>query len=212
MAAVDSICELHQRTVNKVAAVSLNDVEQAKAELQLRIELEERQIDVATHADFQIDVKRLESQGIMLSGSKVNHWIKSSNEIWPEIIESRCSKLHVERHGNIRTLEHLSAVGTGSLFVIDSVFLPEMNRRRKTEREVFVQAKGTNHTYREARAIVIDFRVPLFAGIRVDEAIVLQLDVLHVQAKEEAIMQLPLVDVRAVLHLALLSREAKNKG
>jgi hypothetical protein len=59
--AIDRLCVLLQRIVDEVAAVFADDVEQAKTELQLEVQFEERQIDVATHAHFEIEVKRFPS-------------------------------------------------------------------------------------------------------------------------------------------------------
>ena len=69
---------------------------------------------------------------------------------------------------------------------------------------MIVQAKVTKYANREARTVVINLRIPLFASIRVDEAVILQLDVLHVQPQEKAIVEAPLVDIRAILYLSLL--------
>ena len=60
-AAIDRLCVLHQRIIDEVAAVFTDDVEQAKTELQLGVQFEEGQIDVATHAHFEIEVKRFPS-------------------------------------------------------------------------------------------------------------------------------------------------------
>ena len=74
-----------------------------------------------------------------------------------------------------------------------------------------VQPELSEHAHREAGAVVVDLSIPLFAGLRVDVSVVLQFDVLHMQAQQEAIVKFPLVDVRAVLHLTLLCCEAKGK-
>lgn len=60
--AIDRLRVLHQCVVDEVAAVFTDDVEQAKTELQLGIEFEERQIDVATHAHLKIEVERFQAQ------------------------------------------------------------------------------------------------------------------------------------------------------
>ena len=60
--AIDRLCVLLQRIVDEVAAVFADDVEQAKTKLQFGIEFEKRQIDVATHAHFEIEVKRFQAQ------------------------------------------------------------------------------------------------------------------------------------------------------
>ena len=211
-ATIDIIRVLHQRIVNEVAPVLVDDIQQAKAELYLRDKLEERQVKVAPKADLQIEVERLEPQGIMLADSKVDHGIDAGNEIGAEVVVSRSGKLHVDRHRDVGALEHLRTVRTASLLVIDRVLLPEVDAGQQTQREILVQAKVAKHTNRKPGAVVVNLSIPLLARLGVDEPIVLQLDVLHVKAKKEAIVKLPLVDVRAVLHLRLLRCQAQGKG
>lgn len=211
MTAVDCLCVFQQSAVDEVASIFINDVKQAKAELKFWYELKERQIDVAPHADLQIEVERLEPQRIMLAGGKVHHRIYAGNEVGTEVIVSRGSKLQVDGHRDISALEDLRAVGSAPLLMIDTMLLPEVDCGREAKRKVFVQAEVAKDTYREARAVAVNLCIPLLASLWVDVAVVLQLHILHVQAKQEAIMKLPLVDIRAVLHLSLLCREAQGK-
>ena len=212
MSAIDSLGVLQQSAVDKVASVFLDDVEQAEAELQLRDKLEVRQVYVAPHADLEIDIERLEAQGIVLAGCEVDHRIDACDDVRAEVIVARRSELQVERHRNVCALEDLCTVCPTLLLVIDGVLLSEMDCWRKAERQVLVDLEGTKHTDRKAWAVVVYLCIPLLARCRVDVAIVLQLDVLHVQAQEEAIMKPPLVDIRAILHLALLCHKAQGEG
>jgi hypothetical protein len=91
------------------------------------------------------------------------------------------------------------------------MLLAKMDGGRKAKRQVFVQAKRAQNAYREAGTVVVYLCVPLLARCRVYETIVLQFDVLHVNAKQKAIVQPALVNVRAVLHLALLGKYAKSE-
>ena len=211
MPAIDGLGVLEQRSVDKVAAVLLYDVQQAKAELEFRDELEVRQVDVAAHADLQVDVERLEAQGIVLACGEVDHRIDAGYEVRAEVVVARCGKLQVDGHGDIGALEDLRAVGSALLLVVDGMLLPEVNGRRQTQGQVFVQPQVADDAHREARAVVVDFGIPLLARLGVDVAVVLQLEVLHVQSQQETVMQPPLVDVRAVLHLTLLCCQAQGE-
>ena len=211
MPAVDGLSVFQQGTVDEVASVLLDDVEQAEAELNLRNELEERQINVATHADLKIEVERLEPQGIVLAGCEVHHRIEAGYEIGAEVVVARRGELHVDGYGDVSALEHLRTVGTALLLVIDGMLLPEMDGRRQAQRHVLVQPQVSKHAHRETRAEIVNLGVPLLARLGVDVAVVLHFHVLHVQAKKKAIVESPLVDVRAVLHLALLRRKSQGK-
>ena len=127
MAAVDTSGVLEQSAVYKVATIFLDDIHQAKAKLDFRDKLEEGQVDVATHSDFQIKVKRLEPQSIVFAGGEVNHRIDTSNEIGTEVVVARRCKLQVNRHGDISAFEDLCTVYTTKLLVIDTMLLTKMN-------------------------------------------------------------------------------------
>lgn len=133
MAAVDTLGVLHQGTVYEVAAVFLKDIQQTEAELDFGVEFEERQVDVTAHSHFQIEVEGFEPQGIMLAGCEVNHRVETCYKIGSEVVVARCSELHVNRHGNISTLEDLRAVNTSSLLMIDTMLLAEVNGGRDTQ-------------------------------------------------------------------------------
>ena len=127
MAAVDTLGVLEQSAVYEIATVLLDDIHQAEAELDFWDKLEEGQVDVATHPDFQIKVKRLEPQSIMFAGSEVNHRIDTSNEIGTEVVVARRCELQVNRHGDISALEDLRAVYTTKLLVIDTMLLTKVD-------------------------------------------------------------------------------------
>ena len=211
VASVDGLCVLHQRAVDEVATVLLDDIEQAEAKLQFGDELEERQVDVASHAHLKVEVEGLEPQGIVFAGREVHHRIDAGYEVRAEVVVARGGELQVDGYGDVGALEDLRTVGTAFLLVIDSMLLPEVNRGRKAKGQVIVQPKGSQHADREAGAVVVNLGIPLLARLGVDISVVLQLDVLHVESEQEAIVKLPLVDVRAVLHLALLCRKAQGK-
>ena len=147
----------------------------------------------------------------MLSGGEVNHRIDAGNEVGTEIVVARRSELHVNGHRDIGALEDLRAVDTTKLLMIDTMLLPEMNSGRDAQREMIVQAEVTKHANRKARTVVVNLRIPLFARLWVDVAVVLQLYILHVQPQEKAIVESPLVDIRAILHLPLLCRKAQGE-
>ena len=211
MPAVDGSGVFEQRAVDEVATVLLDDIQQAKAELEFGNELEVRQIDVAAHSDFEVDVEGLESQGIVLAGCEVHHRIDAGYEIGAKVVVARRSKLQVNGNRDVGALEDLSAVGSALLLVVDGMLLSEMDGRRKAQGQVFVQAEVAQHAYGEARTVVVYLRIPLFTRLRVDVAIVLELEVLHMKTKQEPIVKLPLVDVRAVLHPLLLCCQAQSK-
>lgn len=188
MGTIDTASVLEQSTVDKVATILVNDIQEAKTELELRDELKVRQIDVTAHTYLQVNVERLKAQRIMLACSKIHRRADTSNEIGTEVIVARCGKLQVNRERDIGTLEHLRAVGTTPLLMIDSMLLSEMYSRRKAQGKMIVQAEITKHTYREPRAVVIYLGIPLFARLRVNVAIVLQLEILQMKAKEETIV------------------------
>ena len=204
MTSVDAIGVFQQSAVDEVAAVTMDDVQQAKAELELGVELEEGQVDVATHADLEIEVEGLQSQDVVLAGGEIDHGIDAADEVRAEVIVARRGKLHVDGHGDESVLEDLGGLVAAHLFVIDAMLLSEVDGGGKAKGEVGVHAEFAEHANREARAEVVYLCIPLLAGLRVDVAVVLQLHVLHVQAQEEAVVEEPLVDVRAVLHLSFL--------
>lgn len=211
MATIDTLGVLEQSAVYKVTTIFLDDIHQAKAELNLRDELEKGQIDVAPHSNFQIKVKRFEPQSIMFAGSEVNHRVDTSDEIGTEVVVAWCCELQVNRHGDISALEDLCTVYTTKLLVIDGMLLTKVDGGRNTQREVIVQAKVTKYAHRKAWAVVVNLRIPLFSCLRVYVAVILQLDVLHMKTKEEAIMKAPLVDIWAVLYLTLLCSKAQDE-
>ena len=105
----------------------------------------------------------------------------------------------------------MCAVCSASLFVINAMLLAEMNGRRNSKREVFVQFEVAKHTNRKARTIVVYLGIPLLASLGIDISVVLQLDILYVKSKQKAIVEPSLVDVRAILHLSLLCRETQDE-
>ena len=74
------------------------------------------------------------------------------------------------------------------------------------------QPQLAQHAYREAWVIVVHVAVPLLARLRVDVSVVTQLQILHVEPEEEPIVQSPLIQIGAVLHLALLCHKAQGEG
>ena len=212
MAAIDAVGMLQQSSIDKVVAVLLDNVHQTETELEFRNKLEEREVEVASHTDFQIKVERFEPQSIVLASREVDHRIDTSNEVGAEIVIAWRSELHVNRHRDIGALEHLRRLLASYLLMIDGMFLSEVDTRRKTQGEVVVQAKVAKHANRKARAEVVNLRIPLLARLRVDVAIVLQLHVLQVHTQEEAIVEASLVDVRAILHPAFLCYGTQGKS
>lgn len=208
---MDAVGELQHVGVGQVGTVVLDDIQKTEAELELGHKLEERQIDVATHANLKIEVEGLEQQLLVLACGKVNHGIDTGYDIGTEIVVARSSHLEVDGHGDVGALDDLRGIDTAVLLVEDGMLLTEMNGGRHTQREVVVESPLAEHTYGEAGAVVVDLGVPLLTTGRIDEAIVAQFEVLQVHAKEEAIVKLPLVDVRAVLYLALLGCQAEGK-
>lgn len=202
---------LLQGGVDEVASVLLKDVQQAEAELKFGVELEERQIHVTAHPDLQIEVEGFKSQDVVLASRKVNHRIDTRQDVGTEIVVTWSCHLKVDRNSDIGTLEDLRPLFARPLLMIDSMLLPEVDSGRKEQRQMVVQAIGAKHTNREAWAVVVNLRIPLLARLRVDVAIILQLHILHMEAQEEAIVEAPLVDIRAVLYLARLCQKDQGK-
>lgn len=208
MTAIDGLRVFQQSAVDEVAAVLLDDVEQSEAELDFGDELEERQVEVTPEAYFQVEVEGTEPQGFVLAGCEIDHRVDAGNEVGTEVVVAWSCELHINGHGDVGALERLRTVGSAALLVIDGMFLSEVDCRQHTQREMIVQAKVAKHTHRETRAVVVNLGIPLLARLGVDVAVVLQLNVLHVEAKMEAIVETPLVDVGAVLHLGFLCKKA----
>ena len=91
------------------------------------------------------------------------------------------------------------------------MFLTEMNRGRSAKRQVFVQFEFAQHTHRKARTVVVNLSIPLLSRLRVYVSVILNLYVLHMQTKQEAIMKPPLIYIRAVLHFAFLCQKTQGK-
>ena len=96
MTAVDALGKLMQGGVYQVRAVLLYNVQQSEAELQLRVQLEERQIDITTHSHLEVNVKGFHPERAVLARRQVDGRIQAGYQVRPEIIVARRGKLHIQ--------------------------------------------------------------------------------------------------------------------
>ena len=132
MTTINALGELVESGVDKVGAVLLDNVQKAETEFKLGIQLEVRQINVATHADLYVTIKRFHPQRTMLTSRKVDSGVKTCYQIRTEIVVTRSSKLYIEGKGKITALDVLGSIATTYLLVKHYVFLAEMDCGSKT--------------------------------------------------------------------------------
>lgn len=190
-------------------------VGQAEHELQLGAELEKRQIEVAPHTCLKIDIIALELQDVIVSPAEVDDGAQSCHEVRPVVSRTLRRIDNVCRTGDIDTLQVLraaaKAVGRLRIIVSESDMpAAKIECRGKTEREIIVQARLTEHTYVEAIVPLVLVRRD---GVRLHGAIIKrnglrsdieQFHILHVRPHEDAEVERPQISIRPVLHRAVL--------
>ena len=77
---------------------------------------------------------------------------------------------------------------------------------------MIVQAEVSQNANRESWTVVVNLCIPLLPILWIDVAVVLQLYVLNMKSKEEAIVESPLVDIWAVLYFPLLCCQAQGEN
>lgn len=201
---VQGVGVLYQGGIDEVATILLEEVGKSEAELDLGDELEVAQIHVAAHTYLQTAVHGIHAKGMVLACGKVDAWGYAGHEIGTEIVVARRCKLQVEGKGYLCALDDCSGVATAYLLMKPSTLLAKVKGGGETQGEVLVETQFGQHTYVEARAIVVDVAVPLLAGLGIDMAVVGELEVLHMEAQEKTIVKVTHVEVGAVHHTTLL--------
>lgn len=203
---VERVGEFHHARIDEVVTLLLQNVCHAEAELQFGYELEVTQIDIATETNLKVAVSRLQTKSLMLLGGKIDRRSYTGNDIRTEVIISRSGKLYVERYRDDGATQVLRTVATTDLFAKEDMTLSEIERWDKTKCQQTVNLQFCQHSHIEARVIVVDICIPLLTRIGIDKPIITHLQVLHLQAELEAIVQSAIVQIRTMLHLAWLSR------
>lgn len=81
----------------------------------------------------------------------------------------------------------------------------EVHGRNETAGKVFVEPEFTQYADRETRIVMRDFSEPLVA-VGIGVAVVLELEIHHIETEQEAIVIGTTIDIRPIHHLAYLSR------
>ena len=200
------------------------DIGETVAELQFGHELEERQVEIATQSDLEHQVVALQLDVVLVFAREVDHRTETGNDVGTVVIEPLGRELQVYGHREIGVLHVLRGLyGTARLGGLeqvaeDEVLAAEMHRGRHTKGEVLMETQVGQHTNTETGVphILIAEHIALFAvavghhdGLRPH---VVELGVLHVQTYRHAKMQRAEVNIRLVLHFALLAhhRDARE--
>lgn len=101
LSAIDRPSEDELSLVCEVGTVFLYDVGKSPAELQLRNEFEEWQVEVAAKSYFKIAVGSLEKNLLLLLHGEVINRVDSSHHVWAVVVEALGRILHVNRHRDV---------------------------------------------------------------------------------------------------------------
>ena len=199
------------RLVSDVPTFLANDVRKSVHELHLRDELEEGQVEVTTEARLQIHVCLCEQILLVLLHRQVKGRGHTCHEVRAVVVETLCRKLDVNGHGDVRRFDVLELLVAVQLIAEREVLRAEVHGGDNAQAQILGQKELAQDTHREARLIVRYLGKPLVA-ILVDKAILLQLDVLQMQACQESVVELALVNIGTVHHLPLLCMSHARRG
>lgn len=144
--------------VNAVAEDALVDIRQfidmllvervaeAVAELQLGYELEEGQVEIATHAHLDHRVEALEVHIVLILARQVDHRTDTADEVGPVVVETLSREFHVDGEGQVGVLHVLGRLAwlAGIVQVVEvtkrEVLRAEVERRQKAQGQVLAQS------------------------------------------------------------------------
>ena len=189
-------------------------VAETVAELQLGDELEEGEVEVATHAYLEHGVETVEMDVVLVLAREVDHRTDTADEVGTVVVEALGRELQVDRHSKVgvfqvlRRLARLAAVVEVIEVAEDEVLAAEMECRQNAQRQVLAEAQVGEHADAESGVPGVYLADDGALGAVVEELgpHVVDLHVLHVEAYGYAEVQGAQVDVRLVLHLASLGR------
>ena len=207
---IDGVGVLHQRPVDEVGAFLFQDVEESEGKLQFGYQLEERQIDVAAQAYLEEAVEGFSGDGTVLVVREVYGRRSTRYKVGTEVVVSRSCHLHGDGYGDIGRLQHLCGVPARVLLVKPDALLSEIHRRGGAQGKVVGQTQFAQYADGESGIVAVDVGIPLFTRSRVDESVVFQFHVLHLEAEEESPVQASHIQIGSVLYLALLSGGGAN--
>ena len=100
MTRADAICvHTHVGILQFLGVVVVQRVAQTVAELQLRNQLEERQIEVAAKAHLHKQVRLFQLDILLVLACQVHHRVDASHHIRPVVVPAFGRELHVQREG-----------------------------------------------------------------------------------------------------------------
>lgn len=193
--------------VVEVGTVGLKHIVKAVAELQFGTKLKEREVVIAAHADFKIKGKRFGGDIGLVFGGEVVGGVEARDDIRAIVVVTRRRHLYIKGQNNISGLHGLMLHIAGGLFAESDVLGGEMHRGQQSESQKRIDAPFANQSYGEAGREIVVAHKPLTASFGVDVAGVWHDQALLMDAKGESIVERAQIDIRAVLHLAVLLRQ-----
>ena len=190
--------EFEEGFIGEIGAVMVDDVTESEAELKFWNELEIRKIEVTASTDFHVTVKGMREEGIVLAHGEVYRRCQVGDDVWTEVVVTRSRDFQAYGHRDAGGFDALCAVTSSGLFVEPDALLPKVNSGLNAQAEGGVQAYFSEYTHSKARHVTIHVCVPLLSCGGVDVTVVLELDIHHVHADEETIMQEALIQIGSV--------------
>lgn len=188
-------------------------VVKAVAELYFGYEFEERQIEVAAHAEFYHSVKALELYEGLILTSKIDHGRDAADEVGTVVVEAQGGELDIDRHGQVSVFHILSGF-TGIATVVQVVQIAkykmlgaEVHLRSEAKREMLAETPICQYAYAESRVpgVVITENGARGAIIYQLWAYVAEGGILQIETDTDAEVQWAQVNVGLVLHFARLA-------
>ena len=131
-ASVDGVGEDDGGLVCEVGTILVDDVEESVAELYFGYEFEEREVEVATDARFEIDVKGFEFQVALFLDGEVEHGVDTCHDVGAIVVESLGCELGIEGQGYVCRLHGQELVVAIEMVLEADGLLTEMHGRDGT--------------------------------------------------------------------------------
>ena len=208
-----------------VGVVAVQRVGEAVAELQLRYELEEGEVEVAAQTDLDHRVVALQLKEVLILAREVDHGGNAGQYVGSVVVEALGRELQADGQGDIgvfhvlRLLDGMSGIVEVEHVAEGEALRTEMHGGGDAQGEMLGQAHVGHHADAEARVPRIGIaehqlfsRFHPLAHLHQVRSHVLQFDILHVQTHGDAEVHRPQVDVRLMLRLARLCHDTKGCG
>ena len=111
-------------------------------ELQLRTKLEERQVEITSHADRSEDVRLVQTEIVVVTAGEIEHRSDTGNDIRTVVVEAFRCKYHIRHASDIHRLQVLAHLGGHPgicqvrMVVEREMTGAEIHRRGETQRKM----------------------------------------------------------------------------